>query len=64
MWRSPKSSPTTATSRTSLKNDAAMLKNVAAPPTTRETSPNGVRIESKATEPTVSTGCVIARTSR
>ena len=51
-----KSSPTTATRRTSVKKDAATLKNVAAPPTMRDTSPAGVRTESSATEPTVRIG--------
>jgi hypothetical protein len=42
--------------RTSVKKDAAIAKYVAAPPTTREASPNGVLIESNATEPTARIG--------
>src|SRR5207237_1131376 len=49
---SPKSSPTTATTSTSLKNDAATEKYVAEPPMQRSTFPNGVLMASNATLPT------------
>src|SRR4051812_17918134 len=49
---SPKSSPTTATIDTSLKNEAATEKYVAEPPMQRSTLPNGVSSASNATLPT------------
>src|SRR3954454_20113248 len=49
---SPKSSPTTATIETSLKNEAATEKYVAEPPMQRSTLPNGVCMASNATLPT------------
>ena len=48
MASSPKSSPTTPTRRTSVKNEAATQKYVAAPPITRAFSPKGVFTESNA----------------
>src|SRR5262245_23148105 len=51
-----KSSPTTATTETSVKNEAATEKCVAAPPRLRSRVPKGVVIESSATEPTTSSG--------
>src|SRR5580698_5853864 len=47
-----KSSPTTPTTRTSVKKLAAKAKCVAAPPNTRSRLPLGVSRESNATEPT------------
>ena len=52
MSSSPKSSPTRPTMWTSSKNDAASAKYVAAPPSIRSRSPNGVLTASNATEPT------------
>ena len=49
-----KSSPIVATIFTLLKNDAAMEKYVAEPPSASLRSPNGVLTESIATEPTTS----------
>src|SRR5262249_43243565 len=49
-----KSPPTTATSRTRAKKEAAYEKKVAEPPSTSSALPNGVRTESSATEPTTS----------
>ena len=48
----PKSSPTTAITRTSVKKLAASAKCVAAPPRQRSCRPAGVSIESNATLPT------------
>src|SRR5215210_2191720 len=48
----PKSSPTGPTTWTSLKNLAASAKCTAEPPSIRSRSPNGVRTESNAIEPT------------
>src|ERR1041384_6544109 len=48
----PKSSPTTATTLTPVKKEAATLKYVPDPPNIRSLSPKGVLIESNATEPT------------
>src|SRR5512144_2824063 len=48
----PKSSPTTPTTRTSVKWLAARLKCVAEPASSRSTKPDGVLMESYATEPT------------
>src|SRR3954466_5696655 len=50
-----KSDPTTATTRTSAKKLAASEKYVAEPPRHRFTAPEGVLMESNATEPTTST---------
>ena len=49
---SPKSSPTGPTTRTSVKKLAARAKWTADPPSIRSRSPNGVRTESNAMEPT------------
>ena len=49
---SPKSSPTGPTTRTSVKKLAASAKCTAEPPSIRSRSPNGVRTESKAIDPT------------
>ena len=56
-WRTPissapKSSPTGPTTRTSVKKLAASAKWLAEPPSIRSRSPNGVRTESKAIDPT------------
>src|SRR4051795_5439728 len=48
----PKSSPTGPTTRTSVKKLAASEKWTAEPPSIRSRSPNGVRTESKAIDPT------------
>src|SRR6201994_3544238 len=48
----PKSSPTGPTGRTSVKKLAASEKWVAAPPSMRSRSPNGVLTASKAIDPT------------
>src|SRR5213082_727300 len=48
----PKSSPTGPTTRTSVKKLAASEKCTAEPPSMRSRSPNGVRTESKAIDPT------------
>src|SRR5918994_1568631 len=50
--RSPKSSPTGPTTRTPVKKLAASEKCTADPPSIRSRSPNGVRTESNAIEPT------------
>src|ERR1039458_3603472 len=52
---SPKSVPTGPTTCTSSKNEAASAKWVAAPPSIRSRSPNGVLTASKAIEPTTVT---------
>ncbi len=52
---SSKSSPTGPTARISSKNDAARAKCVAAPPSIRSRSPNGVFTASKAMDPTTVT---------
>jgi hypothetical protein len=49
---SSKSSPTGPTTRTSSKNDAPSAKWVAAPPSIRSRTPNGVLTASKAIDPT------------
>src|SRR5512143_449581 len=49
---SPKSSPTGPTTRTSVKKLAAREKWTAEPPSIRSRSPNGVRTESNAIDPT------------
>ena len=48
----PKSPPTGPTGRTSVKKLAASEKWTAAPPSIRSRSPNGVRTESNAIDPT------------
>src|SRR5258706_11501812 len=50
----PKSPPTTATTRTSVKKLAEMEKWEAEPPNMRSRLPNGVSTASNATEPTTS----------
>src|SRR5882672_5637724 len=50
----PKSPPTTATTRTSVKKLAEMEKCEAEPPSMRSRLPNGVSTASNATEPTTS----------
>src|SRR6266480_1936784 len=50
----PKSPPTTATTRTSVKKLAEIEKCDADPPSMRSRLPNGVSTASKATEPTTS----------
>src|SRR5207244_78328 len=61
LWRvktslspSPKSPPTTPTTRTSVKKLAAIEKCDAEPPSMRSRLPNGVSTASNATEPTTS----------
>src|SRR5712664_3568157 len=61
LWRAktsfsaaPKSPPTTATTRTSVKKLAEMEKCEAEPPSMRSRFPNGVSTKSNATEPTTS----------
>src|SRR5438034_6725531 len=61
LWRAktsrsawPKSPPTTATTRTSVKKLAEIEKCDADPPSIRSRLPNGVSTASKATEPTTS----------
>src|SRR5437879_2175735 len=61
LWRAntslsacPKSPPTTATTRTSVKKLAEMEKWDAEPPSMRSRFPNGVSTASNATEPTTS----------
>src|SRR5437667_12700398 len=61
LWRAntsrsawPKSRPTTATTRTSVKKLAEIEKCEAEPPSIRSRLPNGVSTLSKATEPTTS----------
>src|SRR5215813_4984763 len=48
----------TATTPTSVKNEAATEKCVAAPPRLRSREPNGVAMESMATEPTTKSGVI------
>src|SRR5438093_6860308 len=54
----PKSPPTTATTRTSVKKLAEIEKCDAEPPSMRSRLPNGVSTASKATEPTTSNDIV------
>src|SRR5216684_3234937 len=61
LWRAktslsawPKSPPTTATTRTSVKKLAEIEKCEAEPPSMRSRLPNGVSTASNATEPTTS----------
>src|SRR5215210_1731586 len=59
----PKSSPTGPTTWTSLKKLAASAKCTAEPPSIRSRSPNGVRTESNAIEPTTvsDTAAILSR---